>query len=535
MENSLKDKIMKIKEFFYSDPHKFVDEVSKLENKLIEYNLINEFVDLMVLYSYTLNYLGNSSEALKYATKGLSMIPKEGNPSLKARLLNIIGIIYYHNSHYDKAYLTLNEAKVIAYECKSFETYASILNNIGDIFRELGEYEKASEFFKLSLDISNENNLSLNMKSVVYLNLGLVDFSAGKFDDSLHFLYKSLELLKDDSDESLKGEVEYRIANVLSLKGETKKAKEIYLRVESSFIKLDSTLDLANLYLNKLKFEEIGNHEVKMDIFSNAVSFAKQSNSLKLLQEIYELIANYFEQLGDYNLALDNYKKFHYTSEELNSKLVIERLKLLDVEMKSEFSISLTNESSLEIEIKFEERRIEELKRINDDLAKKAHLDELTNIPNRRMINKYLSEISFIKKSATLYMIDIDRFKLYNDTKGHLMGDNVLVEITKAIHAIKDRRNDFFGRYGGEEFVYIALGLSYNESAKLAQEIKDSIEKLAIDFVVNGSNFLVTVSIGGAIVPRMVDTDVTTLLDIADKELYVSKNCGRNTFRIALI
>lgn len=148
--------------------------------------------------------------------------------------------------------------------------------------------------------------------------------------------------------------------------------------------------------------------------------------------------------------------------------------------------------------------------------------DPLTKIYNRRYLEEEI-KLSTIDYSQGIIIMDIDNFKNINDTYGHLIGDDVLlklVHITKSIISYKD----FFIRYGGEEFLLVQKGISFQEALSKAEEIRDEVqEKLRIEEL----GISCTLSIGLAYNFNK-EIDINTLINEADKKLYEAKNSGKN-------
>ncbi len=164
--------------------------------------------------------------------------------------------------------------------------------------------------------------------------------------------------------------------------------------------------------------------------------------------------------------------------------------------------------------------------KIFEDTLSKAHTDSLTSLWNYGYFQYKLDEqISFSEQrnlTFGLLMIDIDDFKKYNDTFGHLQGDTALVQIGSII---KDncRRQDVVCRYGGEEFVVILPEISHQSASMIAERIRESVEKENDLF-----KHIVTVSIGISFFPSD-SLEKRSLINKADQCLYKAKNAGKNT------
>jgi diguanylate cyclase (GGDEF)-like protein len=158
--------------------------------------------------------------------------------------------------------------------------------------------------------------------------------------------------------------------------------------------------------------------------------------------------------------------------------------------------------------------------------------DSLTNIANRRAFDqRLLVELSSDKSSRydlSILLIDVDYFKQYNDTYGHISGDEALQKIASSLESIINKETDLLARYGGEEFVVILPNKSAKQAEEIAQQMKQVIELINIEHKTSKIADAITVSIG--IVTRVKNgkTDTDTLMKNADIALYHSKAQGRD-------
>ncbi len=173
------------------------------------------------------------------------------------------------------------------------------------------------------------------------------------------------------------------------------------------------------------------------------------------------------------------------------------------------------------------------VKAMNEELAsakEKVLIDGLTQINNRKAFDTKMSN-AFKRKSKeidpfTLAMVDIDFFKKINDEYGHTVGDDVLRKVARTIKEAF-RSNDFVSRYGGEEFAIIIKRIDMHYIQKICERLRASIE--AIDIKIDNKTIPISISIGIAFCNQS-DTQ-KTLIDRADKALYLAKHSGRNTIK----
>ena len=163
-----------------------------------------------------------------------------------------------------------------------------------------------------------------------------------------------------------------------------------------------------------------------------------------------------------------------------------------------------------------------------------AITDSLTGLMNRRHFDEYLKyELSRMRRSGkpiSLIMLDVDHFKLYNDTYGHISGDECLKRIADALKSVVCRGQDILVRYGGEEFVVILPETDPLGADKVARNIMDSIIQLRIPHVASETLDFVTVSLGVATVLKADAITPEKLVKMADEALYRAKKEGRNRF-----
>ena len=181
--------------------------------------------------------------------------------------------------------------------------------------------------------------------------------------------------------------------------------------------------------------------------------------------------------------------------------------------------------------------RTRELTDANCELQRLSLSDALTCIGNRRYLDEYLERewrrALREQKQLSVVMLDIDYFKLYNDTYGHVAGDDCLRRVAGILTATIRRTTDFVSRYGGEEFVVVLPATSEQGALTVAEKIRRAVESLAIPHEKSPLAGVVTVSIGVAAAVPTRDSDVGLLLSAADRALYQAKTAGRNAVRSA--
>jgi diguanylate cyclase (GGDEF)-like protein len=177
----------------------------------------------------------------------------------------------------------------------------------------------------------------------------------------------------------------------------------------------------------------------------------------------------------------------------------------------------------------------EELRHKNQLLERLSLLDELTNIANRRFFEKALADewnrALRREEPLSLILLDLDHFKELNDRRGHRAGDDCLRVIGRFLGETIRRSGEVVARYGGEEFAVLLPGTDTLDAVRVAERLRQGIEKLEIGYT-DGVHWRVTTSCGVAtMLPRLGDA-MESLVDRADRALYAAKHAGRNVVRV---
>jgi len=178
------------------------------------------------------------------------------------------------------------------------------------------------------------------------------------------------------------------------------------------------------------------------------------------------------------------------------------------------------------------QRKNNELRKANEKLKTLVDVDPLTNIANRRYLDQVLDQEWRRAKrrnySIAILMVDIDFFKAYNDSLGHLNGDSCIQRVATRIGQIMRRPGDLVARYGGEEFAVVLPALNIDEANRLAESVCDAIESLSIEHPNSSVSPYVTVSVGAAAMIPVEPYNKQDLVAMADEALYQAKSQGRN-------
>jgi len=273
--------------------------------------------------------------------------------------------------------------------------------------------------------------------------------------------------------------------------------------------------------------------------FLKIYNIAKSGKNLKkininTLEKNVSLIHNVVQKLIKYEVDVAKYERkrfllsYKQTKIQLGSALVVIIIAILIISLYVFRSIQ-KDHTKLELATK-------KLKRANKKLENVSYTDSLTNLHNRRYFNHiYDRELKRAKRSnnyITFMMLDIDFFKQYNDTYGHVEGDFALKTVAKVLKDTLKRPSDYVFRLGGEEFGVLLTETDESSSAKLAREICDAIRARELKHENSQAGEFVTISIG--VVCCIADNalDEKILISRADEMLYEAKETGRDRYII---
>jgi diguanylate cyclase (GGDEF)-like protein len=186
----------------------------------------------------------------------------------------------------------------------------------------------------------------------------------------------------------------------------------------------------------------------------------------------------------------------------------------------------------LEAEIRRRKTVQDELLVLNEQLIEMTYIDALTQIPNRRhftdSLETELSRSIRDNQPLGLLLIDIDKFKEYNDNYGHTAGDTCLHAVAQILKSSLKRKTDFVARYGGDEFIAILPGTDYNGAIQVAEDMRKNVQLAQIEHKYSTVSPIISITLG--IYSEVPDrgTSLERVVQLADQALYTAKDMGRN-------
>lgn len=494
--------------------------------------------------------LSNNAQCIKDMLVAVKLFENLEHLEGQMRALNLLGISYFYFGRYEQSLSYFTQALRIARDIGNSVREASILNNIGEIHRQLEQYREALVYYEEAFAMSESLN-NLDNVAGILLNMGHVYHSLNQDIKALNIYQESLKYSRELGDMIKLGEVLNSIGKVYEKLQEDHIALQHYLyslrlleEHGNKYFKIDVLVRVGNLFLKQ-------NQDKGLDYLHEALFLAEEISAENESAKINLSLSTYYEAEEDFAKALDHYKRFITLEKKVKHENLEEKLKLAATEFRID---QMENEAEIfrlkNIELKQRNEEIkenvrllgianqkmrkfdEQLIKANQRLKLLSTIDEITGIPNRRSFedtlkkewNRCLRE----GKSISLILLDIDNFKLYNDSYGHLQGDRCLRKVAKALAGILKRSSDFIGRFGGEEFAAILSNTNYDNALIVAEQMRRKIQTLKI---IQGQSLnvpYITISLGVATTTPRITTNFVNLVSAADQKLYQAKDQGRN-------
>ena len=479
------------------------------------------------------------------------------NSALAGRVLLDLGISQYNVSNYADAIKTL-KLSYQAFEEAGISTYLPrLLSSLGNINGDLHNVEIAIKYFQEALQGAKNQNDTFQISIILY-NMGNVYHKDNQYLKARTYMLRAME-------------VSHKLEDVAGVVWAQGKLAEIHFALEE----WQQAIDLFSIVVPF--FKENGN--VKPQFYalnSEALAYLEMkmyeecAAKLKIAGVLVDKIDVPFvswtfkRSLMRLEQAKGNYEKaFNILMEitDLKSKMVGEEQSKLVEKYRIEFDSEINerkNESlAIENELKSTKILQQESQRLiwiivavmgsafaillvvllymqtrNRNFFRSiALIDGLTSAPNRRAILNHL-ELKFAeakRKSTplTIGLIDIDLFKKFNDEYGHKVGDEVLIAFATAFRKSL-REYDAFGRYGGEEWLVVFADIEHSTIESIFKRLRSNLQLAISENTDIAKN--VTFSMGVASFDKGQDKDHESIINRADKNLYIAKNGGRNRF-----
>lgn len=458
---------------------------------------------------------GNYQNSLSFAIEGVTFGKIISEHFFLIQLYNLIGMVYgtvgdeINSVQYMlKAYYEAKANKIVRY------TF-NITNNLGVLFYDLEYYDIAYEYFLES-----------------FKERGIRDTKSVNRNDGynlINLLGCSLHLRKLDEYERWKGYLNVYREQFTDYTVEN----DYYLyQIYEAYYNRDyqSMMNCIYDFLNygSLDADQLHTYKNMAQIFRLSVDAGFESISHVLLEQLNIYIKKYPEYKRTSRL-LEYYIQYsiRFADDQLKDALLsyYQAKKKEDEVWKAEMKSTLMTNINME-KIVYEQKIILQT---NEKLRKNMELEEFTRVLNKNAFTNYVKaelDMMHLNQYMALFIIDIDKFKIINDTMGHYYGDQVLIQIVEAIKK-NLRENDYVGRIGGDEFsVFMKNILSMEYLNEKTDNIMKSIQSIA-------GECQVSASVGISVISQKVSFE--RLFKSADEAMYEAKNVGGNRYCLRIL
>ena len=433
------------------------------------------------LYAFEVDY----SRFRVHLAKAINHLQIANDNALLVRAYNYVGIDALNNGSFDVAYYYYMTALDIAKSINSSYLEGIVMDNIGQVFERIGNYDKALDYVHSSNELQLEGDTS---DIYFYQNMVNGYFSEGVLNIALG----NIEEAKRLENEIRKLESNEYVANVTSvvipvsflrlqlaiLEGNEDLVEEYSEKamdmIDDAHRLFDFITDIRDLCYFLIEYNRL---EIVRKILDEISEIIKDNNINEMMRHLSNIEVAYYEKLGDEEQVAKHLRDLYI----LSKKQEKEQTKIY------EMSIELINSMN-------------KLKKEREILLAKAETDPLTGIANRSKMEQYIDN-AFERGYKNNYtfaieMLDIDRFKEYNDTYGHQAGDKVLRRVTKAILKATKNEDLNIARYGGDEFVIVYENKSDEEILEIAKKIYKAVHDLNIEHPQASHTGRITISQG---------------------------------------
>ncbi len=546
MESIIKDlseSIEASKKVAFTEPQRAFKMAEEALQKAQKYQLEMEEAAALFAMALACRSMTDLNGCYNYVTDAYRIYEKVNYEAGLSMTLNLFGVVYFYYANYERATEYFLKALHYANKVDDQMLVSRVYNNIGEVYRESGDYEEAISAYEHALEISESCGLVGNIP-VILENLGDIYLKRETYDTAYDYFRRSFDLLINQKNGTALSEVETKLGRIHFIREEYTQAKICYDNALERLEKMGNKYFAVEVLINLAEYElKFGNEKLFVSYLNQGEEYGEALHAVKKLSQIYKLLTDYYERKCSFDLALNYYKRYHHMEQAVETTIVSQRLAIIKIEINKTLEGQEIEEMKmlnhqLEREIEMQSELLKRLEEANVNLNKEILLDELTQISSRRGVKQYLQHLFDSNEKnckMVLMMLDIDHFKHYNDTHGHIEGDKCLQKIAARLKQVMDDHKGVLGRYGGEEFVCGVKDLSLQEAQELAELIRKSVENIKMSYEWQGEKRCVTISIGCVYgdVSRMGSMQQMYIL--ADEQLYCAKNEGRNCVRFNVL
>ena len=515
--------------------------------------------ELSYLRGFSLESLGDNQGAIENYLNGLEVAESLNDKKYIADGLINLGAVYYITEQYEKSMVMLNNALTIANSLDNEELKGSVNSELGILYAYMYQHEKSVKFYQASYEHYKKAGMDLYALNSLQ-NIAINHMEEGRYEQAIPLLKEIVQSSAKLSNNEIVGGLYLSMSIAYAMKKEpdTEIAYQ-YLTMAEQYME-GAQKHNAPLYFTLEKayvLEAMGRYDEALESLIVAEGFLAKNNQTKNTFSHYNLIylqSEIYYKTEKYQQAYEKqsqYLKRLFKDKQNTNMEKVEELRLSYESQQADFKnklleqeqsvqiIQLNNmtyhESNLQLLIVFVSLVMLALAWLllkmvqgQKHLLRVSQIDDLTGVINRRHLvelgEKMFVSTYFKQQDFSVLMIDVDNFKMINDNFGHKAGDKVLKKIAELSNQIM-QKNDYFGRFGGEEFICLLPATSPKDAYDVAERIRLSIqEKIKLNKIAEQ----VTVSIGISSYKRENTDSFTQLIKDADDKMYEAKRLGKN-------
>lgn len=471
----------------------------------------------MYIKAFALTYLGDYSigiddeKSISYLKKARDISIEQDYHKLLVRIFSLLGFYYDTKSDEQSSLEYYIEALSICHFIKDAANEALILNNIGYNLQRHRGYDQALKFYKEAYQLLTDCKEDTPIFGLLLNNLATVSILLNELEEAKRYI---MEI----ENEALNFE-QYDIF-----------VSQTWCQYYAHIKESEQALIWADRIISREEKSD-GNNQFTFDIYSilfdSMMELHNKEYSHKFLSLMIKCeLCNAAQQQELEIQRMKYYFAFESDKDSLNKgyKQYVKQVQVLDVIRNKE----VTNGLKDMIRFLAVTKQKEQLKNEKNNLADQVNIDELTMVFTRHYLDTLMNQVeSEDYKRLGFIMIDVDCLKEYNDTYGHIYGDDVLRFVGNLLNKYKSNRV-YPCRFGGDEFVCLCMNCSDEEITNYIESIRDELHLKNIPHKTSRCATQITLSIGYC--NETKDIEIQTVFELADQALYHSKLQGRNSY-----
>ena len=465
----------------------------------------------------------------KHITKAVKYLLRSDNKYLLGSAYIFVATDADFNGSFDLAYQYYMTALTLNSDQPNSELMAVIEGNIARVLFQLGDYAEARKYFRKSIKVLNKhkNNPMYSSNIVIaYVGDGFNSLSFGDLEaaeKSKLWLDNFIEKNKDEL--SSESQFIYRfLKSRLALHNDSSETERLLNEVIKSLGKLSMIHECMGYMMDFVDDLYDKGHPQYVELLISSIATQIQAQDITFSRRLYNTIkVNYYKHIDD---------------RERLYEALLEQNELLLRQSKEQKGLHKTSIDLIRIsaELQLEQENIQ---KENELLHVQARTDGLTKLPNRTALNNKLEEAfhKAIQQKSLLAVgiLDLDKFKEFNDSFGHQAGDACLETTGKILSKLAQKDGIFCARYGGDEFAIIYEGYSNQQIENIAKDLQKQIESSQVVSNKKTINHNISASQG---IFNTVPDDINKMWDYisrADVALYSLKKNRHKKIKVSLV